>query len=297
MTWQVQHFNWSASAQTIQGKSEQVLGKMAGIIEQAAHRLTPLADKVSFNRHALSAEAANLLALRGELDDLLCQGHVLSAHPYLFLADNVANAAYHLTPANAVQHLADKLLDSSDDNRPTGPCYALGLMIAEQNLPAFGASTKAVFDVLALPELGMVARRAGQGLTLEQDKFTQPLAAKKPLFRPASALNSAPLRQVLNWQGAQVAQLESIAADRQTPIVKLQALSMKRTAHLTLLHDAIESLKQSAIQVRVFSAEGSPEVLNAMLQQSIPPGYEHTHTFAALLLSQTPLTFISELFV
>ncbi|PKH06655.1 hypothetical protein [Moritella sp. Urea-trap-13] len=296
MTWETQHFSWSASGQTIQDKSEQVLGQVAGIMAQAAHRLTPLAGKVNFNRHALSVEAENLLALRGQLDNLLCQGQVLSVHPYLFLTDNVANAAYHLTPANAVQHLADKLLDSSDENRPTGPCYALGLMIAEQNLPAFAATTKAVFEVLALPELGMVSRRAMRGLTLDKDKFTQPLTAKQPLFKPASALNPAPLRQVLNWQGAQIAQLGSIAADRQTPIVKLQALAMKRTAHLTQLHDAIENLKQSAIQVRVFSTNGSPEALNVMLQQSTPPGYEHTHTFAALLLSQTPLTFISELF-
>lgn len=296
MTWQTAHFNWSASAQIIQQQSEQVLGQVDDITKQATHRLTPLADKVAFNRDPLSVDAEDLLVLRSKLDDLLCKGHVLSAHPYLFVADNVANAAYHLTPVSAVQHLTDKLLDSSDENRPTGPCYALGLMIAEQNLPAFAASTKAVFEVLALPELGMVARRAVHRLKLEQDKFTQPLAAKQPLFKPASALNPAPLRQILNWQGAQVAQLESIAADRQTPVVKLQALAMKRTAHLTQLHDAIESLKQGAIQVRVFSAKGSPEVLNAMLQQSTPPGYEHTHTFAALLLSQTPLTFISELF-
>jgi hypothetical protein len=296
MTWKIHNFSWSATAQDIQQKSEQVLEKVGGITEPAANRLTPLAGKVSFNRHPLSAEAEHLLQLRGQLDDLLCQGQVLSVHPYQFVTASSAKAAYHLTPANAVKRLADKLLDSNDENRPTAPCYALGLMIAEQNLPAFAASTRAVFEVLALPELGMVARRACAGLTLEQDKFTQPLTAKQPLFKPAAALNSAPLRQVLSWQGAQVAQLESIAGDRKTPVARLQALAVKRSAHLTQLHAAIESLKQSDIKVLVFAAQGSPVVLNALLQQSTPPGHEHTHTFAALLLSQTPLTFIAELF-
>lgn len=296
MSWQIQNFNWSATAQTIQGQSEQVLGQVGGIVEDAANRLTPLAGKVIFNRHPLSVDAESLLSLRSQLADLLCQGQVLSVHPYQFSTENDAKAAYHLTPVMAVKRLADKLLDSHDENRPTGPCYALGLMIAEQNLPAFAASTRSVFDVLALPELGMVSRRAVQGLKLEQDKFTQPFTAKQPLFKPAAALNCAPLRQVLSWQGAQIAQLESIANDRQTPIAKLQALAVKRTAQLSQWHDAIESLKQSDIKVRVFAAYGTPEVLNALLQQSTPPGHEYTHTFAALLLSQTPLTFIAELF-
>lgn len=296
MSWQTQNFKWPATAQDIQSQSEQVLDQIGGIAGQAADRLTPLAAKVAFNRNPLSADAENLLQLRGQLADLLCQGQVLSVHPYQFFTENSANEAYHLTPGNAVKRLADKLLDSNDDNRPVAECYALGLMIADQNLSAFADSTAAVFEVLSLPDLGMVSRRAVQGLKLEQAKFTQPLVAKEPLFKPAAALNSAPLRQVLSWQGAQLAQLESLAADRKTPVARLQALAVKRSAHLTRLHEAIEHLKQSDIKVRVFSGHGSPDVLNALLQQSTTPGHEYTHTFAALILSETPLTFISELF-
>ena len=296
MSWQTQSFNWPISAQTIQSQSEQVLAQAGSVAEQAANRLAPLAGKVSFNRHALSVAAENLLQLRGQLDNLLCRGQVLSVHPYQFFSDNTAKQAYHLTPANAVKRLADKLVDSHDENRPVTACYALGIMIAEPNLAAFAISTRAVFNVLSLPDLGMVSRRAKQGLSLEQDKLTLPLAAKQPLFKPTAALNSSPLCQVLNSQGAQLAQLESIAADKQTPIATLQALAVKRGVHLNQLHDAIEQLKQSDIQVRVFAGQGTPDELHAQLQLSTPPGQGNIHTFAALLLSETPLTFIGELF-
>ena len=296
MKWQLQHFTWPRCAQAIQSQSEQVLAQAGNLAEQAANRLTPLVGTVSFNRHALSVEAENLLQLRGQLDDLLCRGQVLSVHPYQFFSDNTAKQAYHLTPANAVKRLANKLVDSHDENRPVTACYALGIMIAEPNLAAFAISTRAVFNVLSLPDLGMVSRRAQPGLNLEQDKLTLPLAAKQPLFKPAAALNASPLRQVLNCQGAQLAQLESLAGDRQTPIAKLQALAVKRHEHLNQLHAAIEDLKQSDIQVQVFAGQGTSDELHAQLQLSTPPGPENIHTFAALLLSDTPLTFIGELF-
>lgn len=302
MTWQIKNNSWPTCSQTIQNQSEQVLSQVEGVTTLAVNRLTlltgldGLGGKVTFNRHALSVGAEKLLSLRNELDSLLCQGQVLSVHPYQFCAENSANAAYHLTPANAVKRLANKLLDSHDENRPTAACYAVGIMIAAQNLTEFAVNTSAVFDVLSLPTLGMVSRRATQGVTLEKDKLTLPQGAQVPLFKPVAALNSMPLRSMFDFQGAQLAQLESLAADAQTPIAKLQALAVKRTVHLNKLSDAINKLKQESIEVRMFSAHGTPNALYAHLLQSTPPGPEYTHTFTALLLSQTPLTFIEELF-
>jgi len=75
--------------------------------EQAAARLTALESKVTFNRHALSSDAVGLLTLRNQLNDLLCQGQIIAAHPYQFNVENNAKQAYHLSPINAVNSVSN----------------------------------------------------------------------------------------------------------------------------------------------------------------------------------------------
>ena len=118
----------------------------------------------------------------------------------------------------------------------------------------------------------------------------------QPRFRPKALINVDPLRQILQYQGGQVAQLESIAGDKQTPVQKLQALASKRNTQLSTWHDALNQLRSSNVAVYQFSATGKANVISTRLAQSSMPGHDHTYTFAALFISTSPLTFLSELF-
>ncbi|MCG7499383.1 hypothetical protein MHO82_21180 [Vibrio sp. Of7-15] len=296
MSWQTASFQWPNSAQSIQAGCESVLDQLPSTTATATTRLHTVSGKVSFNRHPLSESAQAHLGLRQQLDTLLCQGQVLSVHPYQYQVGHQVASGHHLSPDRAVSILADKLLDTNDKHKPIGQCHALGWMIAESSLAQFAKCTQTLFEVVNIPELGMVARRLAKEQQLQSDKFTQPHAVFQPRFMPNANIHSALLREAMAWQGAQVAQLESLAADRQTPVDKLSQLAQKRGQRLHDWQRAINQLKDSSVPLLTFEATGTPDVLATLLKQSQPPSREHSYTFAALFLSTEPLTFLSELF-
>lgn len=296
MTWQVVSHQWPDSAQAIQTQSTEILSQVAGVMTASVNRVGGLVGNVSLERHPLSQSADAILSARSALETLLCQGQILSVHPYQFQVGSAVQSGHHLSPERATDILASKLLDVNDKHKPTGKLYAVGWMIAESSLANFAKSTKALFDVVNIPELGMVTRRLAKEQSLQTDKFTQPKAIIQPRFKPQSNLTPEPLRSVLNWQGAQVAQLESLAADRQSPVDKLSQLAQKRGLQLQEWQASINGLKQSNVELLKFEATGTTEVLATMLKQSQPPSRANSYTFASLFLSSEPLTFLSELF-
>ncbi len=296
MNWINSDFQWPASMQNIQDSSDNVLNQLSGLMNQSSSHIAELSSAVAFNRHQLSYEAETLLALRLQLENLLVQGQIISVHPYQFQVGRRVESGHHLSPDIAVTTLANKLLDSNDKYRPTESINVIGWMIAEPLLADFASATKALFSVVNIPELGMVARRLEKEQSLQADKFTQPEAIIQPRFQPEAYLNQNPLRDSVRWQGAQIAQLESLSSDNQTAVSKLTALAQKRGQALSDIKQAINTLKQSGIQIWTFAASGTPEVIATELSQSSPPGRENSYTFASLFISKQPLTFISELF-
>ncbi|SQD80455.1 hypothetical protein [Moritella yayanosii] len=296
MTWQPVTHQWPESAQTIQTSSESVLIQVNGVMDTAISKIKAIENKVTFARHPLSSDAESLLANRQQLEALLVQGQILCVHPYQHQVGSKNENGDHLSAPVAVQTLANKLIDVQDDYLPAGDLYVQGIMIAEQNISDFALHCQQLFNVLPIPELGIVARRSNQVLGQAQSQFIKPLPIMQPRFKPQAHVNVDPLRQVLQYQGGQVAQLESIAGDKQTPVQKLQALANKRNTQLSTWHDALNQLKNSDVAIYQFSATGKANVISTRLAQSSMPGHDHTYTFAALFISATPLTFLSELF-
>lgn len=296
MSWQCASHQWPDSAQAIQSQSETVLNQMAGKMDESANRVTTLAEKVELVRHPLSTEAESLLHLRAELESLMCKGQILCIHPYQYQVGDKVGSGHHLPPDRAIEILSAKLLDVNDKHKPTGQLYALGWMIAESSLASFAQVTKALFDVVNISELGMVARRTGKEQSLQADKFTKPNAIIQPRFKPMAFINQQPIRSILNWQGAQLAQLESLAADKKTPAQKLALLAQKRTQQLAEWSASLDQLKQSDINVLKFEAQGTTDVIATMLKESHLPSRANSYTFTALFLSSEPLTFLTELF-
>ncbi|QUM81659.1 hypothetical protein HWV01_15905 [Moritella sp. 5] len=296
MTWQLASHQWPGSAQAIQTSSESVLNQVNGVMDSAINNVKAIENKVAFARHPLSNDAESLLANRLQLEALLVQGQILCVHPYQHQVGSKNDNGDHLSAPVAVQTLANKLIDVQDDYLPAGDLFVQGIMIAEKNMNDFALHCQQLCNVLPIPELGLVARRCNQALGQAQSKLIKPLPIVQPRFKPLAPINVDPLRQVLQYQGGQVAQLESIAGDKQTPVQKLQAVAGKRNAQLTTWHDALNQLKNSNVSIYQFSATGNASVISTRLAQSSMPGHDHTYTFAALFISTSPLTFLLELF-
>lgn len=296
MTWQSASYQWPESTLAIQTNSESVLNQVNGVMDTAINKVHAIENKVAFARHPLSNEAESLLANRQKLEALLVQGQILCVHPYQHQVGSKNENGDHLSAPVAVETLANKLIDVQDDYLPAGDLHVQGIMIAEKNMGDFALHCQQLFNVLPIPELGIVARRSNQALGQTQFKFIKPLPIVQPRFKPQALINVDPLRQVLQYQGGQIAQLESIAGDKQTPVQKLHAFARKRNAQLTTWTDALNQLKNSDVQVYQFAATGNSSVISTRLAQSSMPGHDHTYTFAALFISTSPLTFLSELF-
>lgn len=297
MSWSAVNYEWPNSAATIQTSAESVLTQISGVNSDAIGRIDAIANKVSFSKHPLSSSAEALLTLRSSLESLRVNGQELCIHPYQHAIGTQTESGHHLTPDEANTSLASKLRDYADKYHPKGQLYVVGWMLAESTLANFSNSTQALYDVVNIPELGMVARRVSKEQSLSSDKMTQPNTIVQPRFRPVANVNPKPLRNVETWQGAQIAQLESLAGDKQTPVDKLKQLASKRTAYLQELTQKLEALKQGNVSLYKLEASGSPEVIATLLEQSQPPGRANSHTFACLFISTGPLTFLSELFV
>ncbi len=297
MTWQSTSFIWPTSAQQLQNSAESLLAQVPSSSNEATSRIQSLEGQVTFSRSSLSNQAEALLALRTDLNHLLIEGQVLCVHPYQYDIGTQTENGHHLMPDEAVSVLANKLGDAADKHHPKGELYVLGWMLAENTLSKFADVTSALFDVVNISELGMVARRVNKERSLAFEKMTQPESITQPRFKPSSHFNQAPLRDVERWQGAQLAQIESLAASRQTPVDKLTALAAKRTAQLENWSQSLNALKQSGTALYKFEANGSSDVIAAQLKKSQMPSRAHSYTFACLFISPEPLTFLSELFV
>ena len=148
-----------------------------------------------------------------------------------------------------------------------------------------------VCAILPLPEWCATLRR----LTANNDTMSQPTAAKVPRWRADEPLTWAPLRPARMVLGAELAQLESLARDSQTPIAKLQALANRRAARLAQLAEALTKLETLSGTLWHWHGQGDAASLATQLGQSAPPDHSKSMTVGALLLSPSPLTFWQEL--
>ncbi|MGX5834595.1 hypothetical protein ACWIJ6_10700 [Aeromonas piscicola] len=145
--------------------------------------------------------------------------------------------------------------------------------------------------LLPLPEWCATLRR----LTVNNDTMSQPTAAKVPRWRADEPLTWDPLRPARMALGAELAQLESLARDNQTPIAKLQGLATRRTARLETLAEALTKLETLSGTLWHWQGQGDAASLATQLGQSSPPDHSQSMTVGALLLSPSPLTFWQEL--
>lgn len=297
MTWQPASFTWPNSAEQMQRSAESVLSQVSNQADQSVGRLQALKGRVAFSRHALSSDAEALLDLRRQLDDLLMFGQVLCVYPYQHGVGSQSEHGHYLSPDEAITVLQTKLKDTADKYHPKGDLHVLGWMLAENTLGSFAQATNNLYQVVNVPELGLLSRRVNKEQSLQADKMTKPDTIVQPRFKPSAHINPEPVRLVERWQGAQIAQLESLAGDRQTPVDKLASLAVKRSAMLDTWSQNINELKQSGINLHKFEASGRADVIAAKLQKAKPPNRGHGYTFACLFISNKPLTFLSELFV
>lgn len=291
MSWTQGQLRWPASAASLHSRAQGVLGQLPATQASAMDRLQGLAARAQYRRHPLSEAAAALASLRSDLDRLLVTGRCLTVTPYQHGVGEQQGSQYHLSAPKAVATLAAKLQDGADPRLPSGQQHALAWLVTGNSADDLAQQLAILCALLPLPEWCATLRR----LTANNDTMSQPTAAKVPRWRADEPLTWAPLRPARMALGAELAQLESLARDSQTPIAKLQALATRRAARLETLAEALTKLGTLSGTLWHWQSQGDATSLATQLGQSAPPDHSQSMTVAALLLSPSPLTFWQEL--
>ncbi|MCE9943512.1 hypothetical protein [Aeromonas rivipollensis] len=291
MSWAQGALRWPASADTLHTRAREVLGQLPASQASAMGRLQGLAARAQYRRHPLSEAAGGLAGLRAELDRLLVIGHCLTVTPYQHGVGQLQGTQHHLSAPNAVAALAAKLQDGADPRLPGGQQHALAWLVTGNSAEDLARQLAPLCALLPLPEWCATLRR----LTTSNDTMHQPTAARVPRWRAGEPLCWAPLRPAQAILGAELAQLESLARDSQSPIDKLQGLAVRRTARLDTLATALAELGKLSGTLWHWQGQGDPASLATQLGQSTPPDHSMSMTVGALLLSPSPLTFWQEL--
>lgn len=291
MSWAQGALRWPASAGSVHTRAREVLGQLPASQASAMGRLQGLAARAQYRRHPLSEAAGGLAGLRAELDRLLVIGHCLTVTPYQHGVGQLQGTQHHLSAPNAVAALAAKLQDGADPRLPSGHLHALAWLVTGNNAEDLARQLAALCPLLPLPEWCATLRR----LTASNNTMHQPTAAKVPRWRAGEPLCWAPLRPARAALGAELAQLESLARDSQSPIDKLQGLAVRRSARLDALTTALAELGKLSGTLWHWQGQGDTASLATQLGQSTPPDHSMSMTVGALLLSPSPLTFWQEL--
>ncbi|MEL3914062.1 hypothetical protein [Aeromonas caviae] len=291
MSWVQGALRWPASVGSIHTHAREVLGQLPASQASAMGRLQGVAARAQYRRHPLSEAAGGLAGLRAELDRLLVNGHCLTVTPYQHGVGQQQGNQHHLSAPNAVEALAAKLQDGADPRLPTGQQHALAWLVTGNSAEDLVRQLVPLCALLPLPEWCATLRR----LTASNDPMRQPTAARVPRWRAGEPLCWAPLRPARLALGTELAQLESLARDSQSPIDKLQVLAERRTARLDVLNTALAELGKLSGALWHWQGQGDTASLATQLGQSTPPDHCMSMTVGALLLSPSPLTFWQEL--
>lgn len=291
MSWTQGALRWPASAASLQANAQGVLAQIPATQTSATGRLQALAARAQYRRPPLSDAATALAGLRSDLDRLLVTGRCLTVTPYQHGVGQQQGQQFSLAAPNAVATLAAKLQDGADPLLPSGQLHALAWLVTGNSAEALARQLAILCTLLPLPEWCATLRR----LTANNDTMSQPTAAKVPRWRADEPLIWDPLRPARMALGTELAQLESLARDSQTPIAKLQGLATRRTARLAQLAETLAQLGTLSGTLWHWQGQGDAASLATQLGQSSPPDHSQSMTVAALLLSPSPLTFWQEL--
>lgn len=295
MAWQAASINWPVVAENIQDQAQAVTDNIDAAMQSNLSGLATAAGLATFAKGSLSDSANALLNLRQQLNSLLVIGQVLTVHQYQYGIGLVQKSGTFLSAQNAVNGLITKLSDQADDNRPSQNINTVTLLLTADTQEQFSTVLNSFTQVLPVSELTALARRVEAELAPE-NKLQKPAVDAVPRFKPNGYLNQQPLRSAIKYQGAQIAQLESLASDQNNVVAKLNALQQKRAAALTEWQTAIDQLKNIVGNVQVFTASGSAVTIASELKSSGVPNAQSVLSAAVMFSSEQSLSFLEGLF-
>lgn len=238
-------FTVPATAATIRSGLSAVVTGVAGVTAEGTGRLAAVTGGAVPQKSPLAGAAANVAALRAQLDALLqAGGRFVCVHPYVHPVGDRRGEYSYLTPSDCVAALGDKIADPEDGagDADAGNLAAVCVLLHAADHGPFAALLAAFNAVFPVTELQLAERRARQLITLEKDKRIIATAPKEPRWVASAPHRHGALCGMDTALGALVAQSEAFAAENASAEAELAALMQARAAHVAQLDAAWQAL-------------------------------------------------------
>ncbi|MCT2387294.1 hypothetical protein [Erwinia pyrifoliae] len=189
---------------------------------------------------------------------------IVPAHPWVYGLGQSADSGGYLSPANAVNYLAKKLVTSG------GNGSVIVLMVAANTHDDFMQELDklaAVFPAAAFSQVSRMAQAAA-----ELSKVKMQLPAKAANLLPAAVpLSVTTSRSAINAQRIAAAQLESATGISVNDLrQQLATFVLERASLLAQVSDSLTALKAASAPVQAFVHHGDLKTAAVELLKGIP---------------------------
>lgn len=303
MTWTPVTLRWPAQSTSWLAALDDAKAMAGSELADAGLRVAALAGLATTNPGPVGAAAAEAVAAgRSALSEAL--GEVPAAlvvTPFQSGVGQGRGLQRYLSAPNLLQHLAGKLDDVTDANRPAGEQYALVVMFVGTRYDHFAASLSRFNAVLPLADLKRAQNRAGRLAELETAKWELPTAGTLPCWGKLPLEQSTITRAASQAMSGQLAALESYAPS--SPLADLQALASRKAQLSAAKDQALAKLKAMfdgagadiTMSARLIGP-GSAAELRRELLAGAAPGHEWPLAAGVMLVgSLRGLSFVREL--
>lgn len=303
MTWTPVTLRWPSQSTSWLADLEAAKALAGTELATAGHRMEELKDLATTAPSAVGDLAAAAVAAgRSALNEALGEvPRALVVTPFQSGVGQGRGLQRYLSAPNLIQHLATKLEDVTDANRPAGEQYALVVMFVGTRYDHFAASLSRFNAVLPLPDLKRAQNRAGRLSELETAKWELPTAGMLPQWGKLPLEQSTVTRAASQAMSSQLAALESFASS--SPLADLQALASRKAQRSSAKDQELANLKalfdNSTAEVTMTArliGPGSAGDLRRELLAGDAPGHEWPLAAGVMLVgSLKGLSFVREL--
>ncbi|EMV5749652.1 hypothetical protein ACQ26G_000685 [Yersinia enterocolitica] len=202
------------------------------------------------------------LSIPGNMAAVNCA--MLPVHPWVYGVGRSEESGSYLSPQNAVDYLAGKLVGSG------GQQSVVVFMVCATDHPAFMQALTQFSAVLPLPVFSQVARMANTAATLATTKMQLPANAGNGLPLP-QPLSTATNRMVMNAQRiAQAKDAAGAGANLAGLASALSGFANTKAVALASMESALNGLLAGSAQAWVFTASGSAATLASEMKKNVP---------------------------
>ncbi|POA86936.1 hypothetical protein C1882_07755 [Pseudomonas sp. FW305-E2] len=296
MRWPSQATSWLADL-------EEAKAMAGGELASAGDRVAALQGMATTDPGPVGAAAAAAVAAgRSAMSEAL--GEVPAAlvvTPFQSGVGQGRGLQRYLSAPNLLQHLATKLQDVTDTNRPGGEKYALVVMFVGTRYDHFATTLSRFNAVLPLPDLKRAQNRARRLSELETAKWELPTAGMLPRWGELPLEQSTITRTASQVMSGQLAALESFASS--SPMAELQALASRKAQRSAAKDQELANLKATfdgaeadvSMTARLIGPGNAAELRRDLLTGQAP-GHEWPLAAGVMLVgSLKGLSFVREL--